>query len=296
VKLLRVLGVLVALAGGVALAVVAAPSLYRPFDSRLLAQGRPFDSRLIAQGNPEIGRQQRGMRELTVLAGRGAEIGIRIADRSESGVVVEEVQPDSPAEKAGLKRSDIIVEFDGERVRSARQFSRLVQETPPGRAVKATITREGQRKDVQITLAEGRGVTTMFDGDRMRERLGDLAARLPDMNFNFDFDLPGTLSGRRLGVSVDELTRQLADYFGAKDGVLVTAVTDGSAAARAGLKAGDVITSINGDRITSREDLVRGLREATSEDVTIGIVRDKKESTLKATIESARRTMRGRPA
>jgi S1-C subfamily serine protease len=116
------------------------------------------------------------------------------------------------------------------------------------------------------------------------------------MNFNFDFDLPGTLSGRRLGVTVDELTHQLADYFGAKDGVLVTAVTDGSAAARAGLKAGDVITSIDGNRVTSREDLVRGLRETTKEDVTIGIVRDKKESTVNAKIEPVRRPARGRPA
>src|SRR5204863_7416829 len=143
---------------------------------------------------------------------------------------------------AGLKRSDVIVEFDGERVRSARQFGRLVEETPPGRSVKATITREGQRKDVQITPGEGRAAA-LFDGNRIREQMGDLAGRLPDMNFNFDWD--GTLSGRRLGVTVDELTHQLADYFGAKDGVLITAVTDGSAAARAGLKAGDVITSIN---------------------------------------------------
>lgn len=285
-KLLRVLSVLVAFAGGVALAVVAAPSVYGQFDSHAFAQGRV-----------QAERPERGARELTVLAGRGAEIGVRIADGSDGGVVVEEVQPDSPAEKAGLKRSDVIVEFDGERVRSARQFGRLVQETPPGRAVKATVTREGQRKDVQITPTEGRGATMLFDGDRMRERLGDLAARLPDVNFNFDFDMPGSLPGRRLGVTVDELTHQLADYFGAKDGLLVTAVTDGSAAARAGLKAGDVITSINGDRITSREDLVRGLRDATNEEMTIGIVRDKNESTLRAKIEpSARRTMRGRPA
>jgi serine protease Do len=283
-KLLRFL-VLAALAAGVTIAVVAAPSVYERLDSRV-----------VAQSGSDLGRQERGLRELTVLPGRGAEIGVRIADAPDGGVVVQEVQPDSPAEKAGVKRSDVFVEFDGERVRSARQFGRLVQETAPGRSIKATITREGQRKDVQITPTEGRAAGMIFDGDRMRERLGDLAGRLPDMNFNFDFDLPGTLSGRRLGVTVDELTHQLAEYFGAKDGVLVTAVTDGSAAAKAGLKAGDVITSINGARVTSREDLTRGLRETTNEDVTIGIVRDKKESTVKATIEPVRRPARGRPA
>lgn len=276
-KLLRFWGWLVAIAG-VALMIIAVP---------VLAQNR--------QNRAEVDRQDRGLRELTVLAGRGAEIGVRINDRTEGGVVVEDVQPDSPAEKAGIKRSDVITEFDGERVRSARQFERLVRETPPGRTVKATITHEGQRKDVQITATEGRDTNAMiFDGDRMRERLGDLAGRLPE--FNFDFDFPGTTSGRRLGVTVEDLSHQLADYFGAKDGVLVSSVTDGSAAARAGLKAGDVITSIDGKTVTSREELTRGLRETTTDDVTIGIVRDKKEMSVKATIESLRRPARGRPA
>jgi membrane-associated protease RseP (regulator of RpoE activity) len=210
-KLLRFLGWFVVIAAA-ALVVVAVP--------------------VLAQNRSELGRQDRGLRELTVLAGRGAEIGVRITDRTEGGVVVEDVQPDSPAEKAGIKRSDVITDFDGERVRSARQFERLVRETAPGRRVKATITREGQRRDVEITPSEGRDAAMIFDGDRMRERLGDLAGRFPDLNFNFDFDMPGSLSGRRLGVTVDELSHQLAEYFGTKDGVLVTNVTEGSAAAR----------------------------------------------------------------
>src|SRR6266511_2957882 len=153
-KLLRFSGWFVAIAA-VALLAVAVP--------------------VIAQNRSVLERQDRALRELTVLPGRGAEIGVRITDRTEGGVVVEDVQPDSPAEKAGIKRSDVITEFDGERVRSARQFERLVRETPAGRSVKATITHEGQRKDVQITPSEGRGAAMIFDGDRMRERLGDLA-------------------------------------------------------------------------------------------------------------------------
>ncbi len=115
-----------------------------------------------------------------------------------------------------------------------------------------------------------------------------------ESSVSVDFDMP--LAGRRLGVSVEELTSQLAGYFGAKDGVLVTSVADGSAASRAGLKAGDVITAINGQAVRSREDLLRGLREAPdSDEVTIGIVRDKKDSTVKAKLEAPRRTSRGRP-
>jgi membrane-associated protease RseP (regulator of RpoE activity) len=129
--------------------------------------------------------------------------------------VIDDVSTDSPADKAGLKRSDVIVEFDGERVRSARQFARLVQETPSGRTVKVTITREGQRRDVQVTPDDRRGdvmVSGDFVGDYMRDlgrdfgRLGD---HMPPFNFNFDFDTPFT-SNRRLGVTTEELTGQLA--------------------------------------------------------------------------------------
>lgn len=272
-KLLKVLGVLVTLAGVAVLAIVAAPAVFGAFDSPVLAQARH--------------QLDRANREFMILEGRGSELGVRITD-ADAGVKVDQVQPNSAAEKAGVKAGDVITTFDGERVRSGRQFARLVQETPPGRSVKMTVSRDGQQKDLQVTPDEGRG---------LRERLGELGDRLPPFDFNFDFDLPELRSGRRLGVTVQEMTDQLSSYFGAKQGVLVTAVTDGSPASRAGLKAGDVITSINGDRVDSREDLVRGLREAgdrrESVDVTIGIVRDKKESTVKATIEPLRRSLRG---
>ena len=143
------------------------------------------------------------------------------------------------------------------------------------------------------------------DGDGVRGRLGDLddlrelgrlGDRLPPFNFNFDFDFPGALSGRRLGVSVDELTDQLAQYFGAKEGVLVTSVTDGSAASRAGLKAGDVITAIDGRPVRSRDDLIPELRDASGDELTIAIVRDKKASEVKAKIDTpAGRNLRGAP-
>jgi serine protease Do len=280
------------IAGIWVVALMLAPSVFGPLESHALAQGLQ---------NEPLARADRGLRDLMVLAGRGAEIGVRIAESTGPGVVIEEVQPDSPAERAGLKRSDVLVEFDGEHVRGARQFVRLVQETPPGRAVKATILRDGQKKDIQITPAAGRGAGLTIDGGRLRERLGDLGTlgdRLPPFDFHFDVDPSGALSGRRLGVNVDELTDQLAQYFGVSDGVLVTSVTDGSAASRAGLKAGDIITSIDGQPVRSHGDLVRALGEPGSRDeVAIGIVRDKKASTVQAKLDAPRRSLRGaRPA
>jgi len=279
------------------LILATAPALHRHFESRALAQGRPGD---------RIDRP----RSLSLLAGRGATIGVSVRDvipaeaggQPQAGALIDEVRPDSPADKAGIKRGDVIVEFDGERVRSARQFSRLVQETTPGRTVTAAIMRDAKRSTVQVTPNDERRDDLMISGDfgdSMRD-LWRLRDGMPTFDFNFDFDFPGFSSGRRLGVTVGELTSQLADHFGARGGVLVTSVTEGSPASRAGLQAGDVITSINGQRVESREDLLRALRDAdrdardTSVDLNIGIVRDKKESTIKATIDS-RRPPRGRP-
>jgi len=294
IRLLKILVFWVVLAGvGLAVAIATAPSLHGQRDDR--TDRRP--------------------RALSLLAGRGASIGVSIREvmpaeaggQPQAGVLIDEVRPDSPADKAGIKRGDVIVEFDGERVRSARQFSRLVQETAPGRTVTAAVVRGGSRSTVQITPDEERRGDVMVSGDfgdYMRDLgrdLGHLGDQLPPFDFNFDFDLPAFATGRRLGVSVTPLTSQLADHLGARGGVLVTSVTEGSAASRAGLQAGDVITSINGARIESREDLLRELRDADRDtrdnpvELNIGIVRDKKESIVKATIE-LHGLRRGRPA
>jgi S1-C subfamily serine protease len=286
-KWLKGLVVLIAFGGIALVAVLKAPSVY----------GQRSDV------------PDRRARELEFLSGRGSALGVTVRDvrpaeaggDRTAGVLIDEVRPGSPADKAGLARGDIVTEFDGERVRSARQFSRLVQETAPGRAVKAVTLRNGARRNVEITPGDRdrRAELSIHGdfGDYMRDfgrDLGRLGDRLPPFNFNFDFDVP--VAGRRLGVAVEELTSQLAGYFGANDGVLVTSVAEGSAAARAGLKAGDVITSIDGQSVHSRQDLLRGLRDAPDNDeVTIGIVRDKRESTVKVILEPPRRTSRGWP-
>ena len=304
----------IAFAGVVALAVSAV--MAQTADDRA-QRSRPFGS---AQGRPRV----------MMLDGRGAQIGVSVDDLNQqelkaaggaqSGVLIEDVDQDGPASKAGLRQGDIVVEVDGERVRSARQFSRLIQETPEGRSVTLGVVRDGKRQTIDVTPESG-PFGFGPDGDfiarqleprlrelepRLRElepRLRELEPRLREFRFgpyNFDFDmLPRITSPRgRLGVQTNSLTPQLAEYFGVKDGgVLVTSVTQGSAAEKAGVKAGDVITSIDGDRVRSVDDLVDELRDKDGE-VSLGIVRDKKESTLKATIESEtpRRGMMKRPA
>lgn len=216
------------------------------------------------------------VRQLRVLGGR-PEIGARVTEAENDGVRVEDVQSDSPAAKAGLRKDDVIVSFDGERVRSTRQLTRLIQETAPGKAVGITIVRGGQRQDLRITPADETFSRRFgdFDWESLRNRLpfdlgfqGSMMQWLPEM------------TGRRLGVTVEEMRPQLAQYFGAREGVLVTSVTDDSPAKRAGLRAGDVITSLNGEAIRSRGDLLRAVRDANGRDVAITIVRDRKETSV----------------
>ena len=209
--------------------------------------------------------------------------------REVRGVGITEVAKNSPAEKAGLKKGDVIVRFDNESVTSVRKLTRLVSETAPDHTVKLGISREGSEQEVAVTLAkrdetantiwQGRmpgGVITVPRGGFQLGQLGEGQ----DNNLVFAFG-----NNRRIGVSTQSLTKQLADYFGVTDGkgVLVTSVEMDSPAAKAGIKAGDVITAIDGEKVEAAGDLSRAINKQKEGDVTLTIVRDKKERTIKVT-------------
>jgi serine protease Do len=246
-------------------------------------------------------------RALEIITG-GSRIGVSIRDLEDAdgpaakgvtlGVIVEEVSTESPAEKAGIRRGDAIVEFDGERVRSVRQLTRVVQETPAGRTVQAAIVREGQRSTVSITPREGSGFR--FEGfddlANLRYKIAPTPPRPPDAPrppsppavWGLD-ELIGR-STNRLGISVSTLSPQLAEYFGTKEGVLVSSVTDNSAAAKAGIKAGDVITSFNGSVVNDPSDVRSRVADLSDGDeFTIAVMRDKKAVTLKGKAERPER-------
>jgi serine protease Do len=235
--------------------------------------------------------RQRWMRDFMVLEGPGSQIGVTARDLEAAeaerfnvtgGILLETVTPDGPAAKAGLRSQDVVVEFDGERVRSLRQFTRLVRETPPGRAVAATVLRDGKRTEVTVSPAAGGSGDFAIDTGRLRDRLEDFTARIPQ----FEVGVRDLTPRARLGVNAQELTPELAQYFGAKNGVLVASVVTDSPASRAGLRAGDVITAVAGRPVSSSADLVRELRAVGNDGgVTLAIVRDKKASTVTAKIE-----------
>ncbi len=258
------------------------------------------------------------------LDGRGSQLGVMVSDVDDAarpGVRIDAVHEGSAAAKAGAREGDLVVDFDGERVRSARQLTRLVQESPAGRAVKMTVLRNGATQSLDVTPSEEPTAFTWNQrpGDAQGELRDDIEREIRrglrgrDMTspgFDFRFDrAPGLLptpalpvspfvAGRgRLGVQVEALSDQLASYFGvASGGVLVSSVAKGSTAEKAGLKAGDVITTVNGATVGDARELVDELSEVRDGvEITLGIVRDKNPSTVKATLGAPERAPSRRP-
>jgi len=254
-------------------------------------------------------RQPLSERWTQLLGGSGIGVTVRDVDDADmkrekltdtAGAAVDDVRGDSPAAKAGIKAGDVIVAFDGEKVRSARHFARLVDETPEGRTVEATVMRNGERLNVKVapTSAESLVLRSPF-ADMKRfsvpERFfvnPNLEGRLEILPKNLDLLAnrlsPLTFLGRgRLGVGVHDLTEQLGEYFGTAGGVLVTEVDDGTPGKAAGLKAGDVITKVNGEAVRNSNDLRRRLADASGE-TRLTIMRDRKEQTMTVKIEDER--------
>jgi serine protease Do len=217
----------------------------------------------------------------------GGTIGIEVDDVADNdateGAFVRAVRDGSPAASAGFAEGDVVVGFDGERVRGVRQLTRLVRETPVGRSVSATVLRGGSRVELQVTPEAG-GPPRPHMPDRLLSRgLEDRAGR------NFTLEVPGVPGRPRLGVRVQTLSSQLADYFGVAEGLLVSTVDEGSVAANAGVMAGDVITSLDGRTVESSSSLRRRLSEVEAgEEVSIGVTRAGRELALTATLTDTR--------
>jgi len=204
---------------------------------------------------------------------------------AERGVLLEHIVPDSPAAKAGLKEHDVITEVNGQRVEGAMQFRRMIHEIPAGRSVQLTVWRDGRAQTIGVTLG------STEDGPRVRNFPRSFSFELPKIEVPEIAPMPGSdwsfellPGGRpRLGIDAEDLSGQFGAYFGAPDGegVLVREVNSNSPAEKAGVKSGDVIVSLNGERVRSLGDLrekLAGKREEKT--VKLGVLRSKSEMSL----------------
>ena len=205
---------------------------------------------------------------------------------AERGVVLGRIVPDSPAAKAGLKENDVVTEINGQRVEGAAQFRRMIHEIPAGRSIQLTVWRDGRTQAISATL--GKSEERHHAMKMVAPTPGTFAFRMPEIP-----EIPpmewngGMLAGGqpRLGIDAEDLSGQLGAFFGAPDGegILVRDVNSGSPAEKAGVKAGDVITSLNGDRIRTVGDLREKLsakRDDKDRTVKLGVLRNKSDISL----------------
>lgn len=247
--------------------------------------------------------------------------------RDVRGVAVEKVLENSPAAAAGIKDGDVIVRFNGDEITSSRKLTRLVGEVDPDHQVKLTILRNGSEQEITATLGkrptpkfgEGNFKFAMPPMDKFDvvpdfknfENFKDL----PDFkNFENLKDLPqwkefpkGEMpqvfmtpkgegehfswrmgEGRQIGVGVSPLTKQLAQHFGVESGVMISDVRENSPAAKAGLKAGDIIVEADGKAVKGDLDLIRTVNAKKEGDVSITIVREGKRQTISVTPEASK--------
>lgn len=240
----------------------------------VLAQGPPPGVHILHLSGPQL-----GVRLLEV----DKDAAARLKLGEEKGALVAEVLKDTPAEKAGIKEDDVIVAFQGLSVLTAAQLSRLIKDSPAGRKAEIDLLRAGAPVKVTVTLEsrEWSGPNIEMKGmpdwsqrldERMRER-GDIRfesseAMRPfhegDHAFAFRRDPNGPTrimmprpGHGRLGVTYNEIGDQLAKYFKApgETAILVESVAPGSPAEKAGIKAGDLLTKVDGVAVRNGSDL-----------------------------------------
>jgi len=190
---------------------------------------RNIMAQLIESGKVTYGYMGIGLQQLDrdLAVGRGLDV--------DYGILVTQVLSDTPAKKAGLRQGDVIVKYDGNEVRDENKFRLMVANTPVGRKVPVVVYRDGGNIDLKIEIGS-------------RPEPEALAQAAPSRQ------------GSWLGLSVDEADkpeyRRQYEMEDGQEGVVVVGVEQGSPAARAGIREGDVITEVYTQEVTSLADYV----------------------------------------
>ena len=261
-----------------------------------------------AQNSPTVPTERRNRQMILTETFGGSYLGVQTEDISKEnfakyglstvrGVGVDKVVENSPAAKGGLRNGDVILKYEGEEVANVRKLSRLIAETAPDHAARLTVLRDGGEREFAVTLGKREMSPLFSNGNFSFENLPNLST-IPRAGRNFP--LPPLTGGdangfvfrgganRQIGVGVTPLTKQLGEYFGvtSSGGLLINSVRENSPAAKAGLKAGDIIVEIEGGKVETMADLIRAVNEKKEGGVSLTVVRDKNRQTIAVTPET----------
>ncbi len=214
------------------------------------------------------------------------------------GVVIERITENSPAAQAGLQKGDIIVKLNGEEISGTRKLTRLISEIAPDHQVTLTIIRSGAEQEIKATVAQRPMPENIEGGIFRRGAVPILMPNLPPSGEMQTMPFPGSVqppnvfvyrsNSRQIGISTAPLNKQLAEYFGAGDGgILISSVRENGAAAKAGIKAGDVIVEINGKKAAGASDLLEALSDPNGGDLNLIVIRDKNRQSVRVTPENS---------
>lgn len=246
----------------------------------------PLQRQTTASGSPPAANQPSqgylGIVCSDVIEAHAADLKLKEA----RGTEIINVDRDGPAGKAGLRPHDVILQMNGQDIAGEQQLRRMLHETPAGRTISLLISREGQQETISVQLADRatveqnawtQHVVLPAPEDQGEAFWGESSLRSIGNGFFSVFSYGTPSVGLELGI----LGTQLADFFGVHDGqgLLVRRVAENSWAARAGLKAGDVITKANGQKMATLNDWARMLHTNRGKMVQITLVRNRKELT-----------------
>ncbi len=197
----------------------------------------------------KYGRTRRGwlgVRIQTVTEEIAESLGVEEA----AGALVADVTKDSPADRAGVEAGDVIVSFDGKRVKQMRELPRMVADTEISRKVKVEVWRKGEIKELWVTLGE------LEEAEKVMAALGGK-------------EVPAHEDAETLGMTLAAITPELRERFDLDEklnGVVITEIEDASVAAEKGIRAGDVIIEVAQEEVSTPSDVLKKVREVQGTD------------------------------
>ncbi len=196
----------------------------------------------------------------------------------QSGVMINEVIDDSPAEKAGFEDGDVILEFNGKTISDNGDLTKAVRGTSPGDKVEVVVLRGGKNKTIDVEV-----------GEREEKNVFFMSGDDDDFTWTMDNEMVMDFDNDRgyMGVHLDDLNEQMGEYFGVEDGggALVTEVIEDSPADKAGLKAGDVIIRIGENEVDSSKALHKVIGDTEPEQqMAVKVMRKGKSKDLSITL------------
>lgn len=243
-------------------------------DGRVLINGEEVSTSAIDNGRKKIiikdGNTTRIDEDAdwSFAAPKGAMLGVYTKqDENTDGAIVERVMPNSAAAEAGLKDGDIITSVNGNKINSGKALTETIAKHDAGENIDVTYVRDGKPQTTKVTLSKAEAITTRI---YKQPRIDDI--NIMTRPFMFEASDGAMNSSPKMGV--------IAEDYNDGNGVKVLEVKPNSAAAKAGLKTGDIITRLNDEKVVSVDDLqMIVLSSKHNSKLPLAYIRDGKENT-----------------